>query len=142
MDNFRIDITAEGEASLRGAMELAFAHNAPGGKVESYRVAVLTGTSWNGIAEELDGRTALILRWTKEKTRKEDGPVDLPFRLDAAGAADFASRWLAEQDFGREPDHDGDNGKGWRMWTGPWGHVGDDRYAVCAILAEWATYGK
>lgn len=142
MDNFRIDITAEGQASLLKALEIAFAHNAPGKKVESYHVVKLESKSYNGIPESLNGETALVLRWIKEDKPKVDGPVNLPFKLDCAGAADFTARWLAEQDYGKEPDHDGSNGKGWRIWTGGWGHVGDDRYAVCAIMPEWAMYGK
>ncbi len=142
MDNFKIDITAEGESSLRKAIEIAFAHNAPGQKVESYHILKLVRSPYNDLQEELDGRTAMVLRWTTEERPKPDGPVNLPFRLDSAGAADFAIRWLAEQDFGREPDHDGSNRKGWHIYTGAWGHVAGDQYAVCAIVPAWAMYGK
>lgn len=142
MDNFKIDITAEGRSSLQKALEIAFAHNAPGKKVDSYQVLKLESTPYNSIPESLNGRTALVLRWIKEEKLKVDGPVNLPFKLDTEGATDFAFRWLAEQEYEREPDHDGSNGKGWRIWTGGWGHVGDDRYAVCAIMPEWAMYGK
>jgi hypothetical protein len=78
----------------------------------------------------------------KVEKPENNGPVNLPFKLDIEGASDFAWRWLAEQDYGKKPDHDGDNNKGWRIWTGGWGHVGNDHYAVCAILPEWAMYGK
>lgn len=142
MDNFKIDITAEGKTSLHKAIEIVFAHNAPGGKVESYQVVQLQSCPYTGIPESLNGKTALVLRWTKADQMKPDGPVNLLTKLDVAGAVDLASRWLAEQDYGRQPDHDGDNGKGWRVFTGNWGHVGNDHYAVCAILPEWAMYGK
>lgn len=142
MDNFKIDITAEGEASLRKAIEIAFAHNAPGSKIESYHIKKLENSSWYDIPESLKGETAIILRWIKAESFTEGGPVNLPFKLDSAGAADFAIRWLAEQDRGPEPGHDGSNGKGWRIFTGAWGHVGNDHYAVCAIVPAWAMYGK
>jgi hypothetical protein len=38
MDNFSLNVTAEGITSLKLAMELAFAHNAPGSKVTHYSV--------------------------------------------------------------------------------------------------------
>lgn len=142
MDNFKIDITAEGRSSLHKALEIAFSQNAPGNNIESYHVTKLESVPYNGIPEYLNGQTALILRWMKVEKPEENGPVNLPFKLDIEGATDFAFRWLAEQDYGKEPDHDGDNKKGWRIWTGGWGHVGGDRYSVCAILPDWAMYGK
>lgn len=142
MDNFKIDVTAEGESSLLKAIEIAFTHNAPGNKVESYHVTPLKHTSYDSIPEDLDGDLALVFRWIKVEKFVEDGPINLPFKLDAAGAADFAVRWLKEQDYGREYDHDGHNNRGWRMITGDWGHVGGDQYAICAIVPCWAMYGK
>ena len=142
MDNFKIDVIAETQDTLVKALEIAFAHNAPGHKMGSYHVTKLVSSVYNGIPEGVDGRTAIVLRWTTADKLTEDGPINLPFKLDAKGAADFAQRWLAEQDFGREPGHDGHNNKGWRVVTGDWGHVCEDRYAVCAVLPWWAAYGK
>jgi hypothetical protein len=142
MDNFGIDIIAEGQETLLKAIEIAFAHNAPGNRVESYHVTKLVSDDYHGLPKSVDGRNAIILRWMKAEKISEDDPVNLPFKLDAKGAADFAQRWLAEQDYGREPDHDGHNKKGWRIITSNWGFVGSDRAAVCAILPWWATYGK
>ncbi|WP_327210066.1 hypothetical protein [Rhizobium leguminosarum] len=140
MDNFKIDITAKGRDSLAKALEIAFSHNAAAGKAESYEIVALKSDVYNGTPENLDGRTALVFRRSKDDGRKS--AVPLPFKLDAAGAADWAERWLAETDYGREPDHDGHNGKGWRVFTGSWGHVCGDHYAVCAVLPAWAMYGK
>jgi len=142
MNNFGIDITAEGQETLLKAIEIAFAHNAPGQCMESYHLSKLESSEYNGLPKNVDGRKAIILRWTKTEKVAEGGPVNLPFKLDPRGAADFARRWLAEQDYGQEPDHDGHNGKGWRIITGNWGHIGDDHYAICAILPWWAMYGK
>lgn len=141
MDNFKIDITAKGEASLLKAIEIAFAHNG-GGKVESYQVITVESSDYNGLPKELNGKTALVMRWTKDDKLTVNGPVALPFKLDAAGAADFANRWLNEQDFGREPDMDGSVKKGWRLFTGAWGHVCGDQYSVFAVAPAWAMYGK
>ena len=57
-------------------------------------------------------------------------------------AADFAVGWLEHADYGREPDHGGDNGKGWRLYCEDWGHVDHDHYAFAAVQPVWAMYGK
>lgn len=142
MDNFSIDVTAEGHESLLKAMEIAFAHNAPIKRVESYHVTKLVSDEYNGLPKDVNGKTALVMRWSRTEKFSETGPVNLPFKLDVKGTADFAQRWLEEQEFGREPDHDGHNKKGWRVITGNWGFVCGDREAVCAIIPWWAAYGK
>lgn len=68
--------------------------------------------------------------------------VALPFHLDAKSAADFARRWLAEAEYGKQPDHDGDNKKGWRLYNEAWGHVDSDHGAIIAVAPSWAAYGK
>lgn len=123
MNNFRIDLTAEGDTVLKKAMEIAFTNSA-GGKVEAYKV---------------DPEKGLIFFWTS--TLHKD-VQKLPFKLDAEGAADFTRRWLAEQDYGRQPDHDGDNGKGFRIYCESWGRVGDLSGSFVAIQPCWAWYGK
>jgi hypothetical protein len=49
--------------------------------------------------------------------------------------------WLASADFGKQPDHDGDNEKGWHLYNESWGHV-DGPYAVFAVEPSWQMYGK
>jgi hypothetical protein len=124
MDNFRIDITAEGDATFTKAMEIAFT-NSPGSKVEAYKI---------------DPEKGLVFFWTLGLHK--EGVVGLPFKLDAVGAADFARRWLAEQDYGREPDHDGSNGKGWRIYCEQWGRVASMSGSFVAVQPSWAWYGK
>src|SRR5690349_24893058 len=41
--------------------------------------------------------------------------------------------WLAEADYGPQPDHDGDNSKGWRIYNEAWGHVDNLWGAIVAI---------
>jgi hypothetical protein len=163
MDNFKIDVVAEGEASLKAAIEIAFAHNAPGGKATHYKVVRLkkrvryyanpsTETLVDNLGGEVgfhvhhfteleeadDGVLTLILCWNDE-----DGAARLPFPLKAADAVPFVTGWLAsEGDAGPVPDHDGDNDKGWRVFTDHWGHVAGCHYAIAGIQAQWAMYGK
>lgn len=124
MDNFRINITAEGRQSLLKAFEIAAAHHA------------------SAVGYVVDAGAGLIFVWHVVEGRA----TKLPFKLDAAGMADFAERWLGEADYGKEPDHDGSNGRGWRVYNDAWGHVEctgfDEFYAICAVKPEWAMYGK
>ncbi len=168
MDNFKIDIAAEGDESLAKALSLAFAHNAPGGKATHYS-AVKIGESTTFYArqprakedanvlpreggsdvplcvhssrevKEMErGHLTLMLLWTDSKDA-----IPLPFEMDLDETIEFVRGWLKKKgDAGPEPDHDGDNGKGWRVFTDEWGHVGECSYAICGIQATWAMYGK
>ena len=118
MDNFKFDMTAEGPDTLKAALSL---FNPPGGMVIGY--------STNG--------SRLVLYW-KESPRA----TKLPFPMTLDQAADFASGWLKYADYGDEPDHDGDNDKGWRLYCEDWGHIDRDHCAFAAIEPAWAMYGK
>jgi hypothetical protein len=121
MDNFHIDITYEGDEALRNALEIAFR----GSKAEAYAIIPKVGLVFFAYGYE-----------------RCQGAAKLPFKLDVAGAADFARRWLAEAEYGSEPDHDGSNGKGWRVYTEHWGRIGDWWGSLCAVQPAWAEYGK
>lgn len=126
MDNFRINVTARGEQTLRDAMKLAFLQHAKGAKFWAVRPA------------DEDKPLRMIFYWT-------DGAKDiLPFgfTMDPEGCADFAGRWLAEAEYDFEPDHDGHNTKGWRIYNEGWGHVDRDWQAVVAVTPVWAMHGK
>jgi hypothetical protein len=150
MDNFHVDITAEGDATLVAAMKLAFR---PHSKAVGYAVR----SAFAGEREDMPegapkwhrpdwkyGKRPKPLRlvffWSDYEKRAD--MVPFPFKQDAEGAAEFARRWLAEADYGSEPDHDGDNGKGWRLYNEAWGHVDSDHSAFVAVAPEWAMYGK
>lgn len=151
MDNFRFDITAEGDKRLALAMELAFMR-AAGGKAVAYAVRQPVASDRypaDDPTPHLRNRektTAkplrLVFYWNKPDRPSDQTIVALPFSLDVAGAADFAIRWLKEQDYGREPVHDGDNGRGWRLYNEGWGHVDNDWSAFVAVAPAWALYGK
>lgn len=147
MDNFRLDVTSEGD--LGPVMALAFGQDrkAVGYAVRNPR----EGERW--AEEDCQKHPHLWRNWKVEPRPHrlvfywsiKEGTADvvkLPFELDSIGAADFAKRWLAEQEYGREPDHDGDNGKGWRVYNESWGHVDGDWSAFIAVSPSWATYGK
>ena len=120
MDNFQFDMTSEGD--LTEAMKLVFAHTR--NRAAGYRITPEKG---------------LAFYWTTNECPLVER---FPFWMDAVGAADFAKRWLAEVEYGPEPDHDGDNGKGWRLYCEAWGMIGYDRCAFIAVQPAWAQYGK
>lgn len=118
MDNFQFDMTSQGADTLKAALSL---FNPPGRRVEGYSA----------------DKKKLVLYWG-------DSPraTKLPFPMSLDEAADFAAGWLKHADYGREPDHDGDNGKGWRLYCEGWGHVDGDHCAFAAVQPVWAMYGK
>jgi len=163
MDNFKIDIQGRGKESLAKAIEIAFANNSPSGFARHYTTVRLANELQyysNPVSKHLtpnlhnneslhinhsetlkkneSGHLTLILCWS-------DSPdtIPLPYPLNANGAIGFVEGWLENAgDPGKEPDHDGDNKAGWRVFTGTWGHVSSYTYSVVAVQAIWAMYGK
>ena len=150
MDNFLINIVYEGEGTLATALQLASRSY----KAIGYAIRDASpGERWDGEKYMKDPRQAHMMGWYREpkprrlvffwsEYEKVPDMIALPFKLDAAGMADFATRWLAEQDFGKQPDHDGDNGRGWRVYCEGWGHVDSHHSAFVAVAPSWAMYGK
>lgn len=50
--------------------------------------------------------------------------------------------WLASADYGREPDHDGSNTKGCRVYNDTWGHAAGYWQAFAVIEPAWLMHGK
>ena len=125
MDNHRIDLTWKGEERFKNILGLlAQAH---GGRRKDK----------NFTHYSADPDYGLILYWA-DSSRAEK----LPGPMDAAQLVDFAWEWLQKQDFGKQPDHDGSNSKGWRIFNEAWGHVKGEWAAFCAIQPIWAMHGK
>ncbi len=118
MDNFHFDMTSTGASTLKAALAL---FNPPGGKVVGYNI--------------VDNR--MILFWANSPKATK-----LPFPMTLAQAGEFVAGWLEHAEYGKRPDHDGDNDKGWRLFTEIWGMIGGDHAAFAAIEPCWAMYGK
>lgn len=141
-DNYRFDVTAwDGHHDfdmLRLCLKLAFANHSK-------------ATHWSHVPGELakveHGRQfamwsrppRLILHWYGEDN-KNLTPFLSPVDFEAATVSVRA--WLKAQDYANEPDHDGDNSKGWRIFNEAWGYVGDHRGAICAVETAWLMHGK
>lgn len=138
MDNFKIALVAEGLNSLKAAFAIAFEHNG-GSKAKSYALRKIDQDDFSDPLDSLANETALVFRW--DYNGKTDSH-NLLFQMNSEAAAEHAHRWLAEQEYKMEPDHDGDNGRGFAVWTGTWGHINGDHYAIVAVAPAWAMYGK
>lgn len=118
MDNRRIDISAEGRADFDLAIKLGVHIK----RCTGYRV----------------GKEGLVLYWAES-----DKATKLPYEMDFKDIAEFAWGYLTKNPpAGKEPDHDGDNDKGFRIYNEAWGHVGGEWQAFIAIQSIWAMYGK
>lgn len=121
MDNKQFDITAEDKEEFILSMKIAFGTRYPH-KAVAYLIK-------DGI---------LILFWHKHKDA-----IDLLYPMDVNETVEFVWGWLQKTaPAEREPDHDGDNGKGFRVFCDMWGHVKSYSSAFVGIRPEWAWYGK
>jgi len=121
MDNFRIEVVSMVKAHFEAAIAMAFdCHQ----KASHYKI---------------DKNHGFIFYWAEDEA---DKAIALPYEMDAKQAAAFAWGWLQKQEYPPEPDHDGDNEKGFRVYNEEWGHVGHSHYAFVAIQPEWAMQGK
>lgn len=63
--------------------------------------------------------------------------------MDLDETINFVWGWLEKTSpLTSEPDHDGDNGKGFFIFNESWGHVFGEWQAFIAIEPIWAMYGK
>jgi len=137
-DNFRFDMTA---VPLSLALPVAFHHHS---KATGWVEAPLPqehdrakGGEWGAN----QSKRRLILLWTKATWAEE--PVNyFPAPIEVEQAEGMIKAWLKEQDYGSQPDHDGDNGKGFRIYNEAWGHVAGRWEAFVAIEPVWLLYGK
>lgn len=137
-DNFRFDIYSEEDVALTAVLRIAFEETGKYPyKAVGYRIIkALQPYNYQG---ERDMPT-LVLYKTIPSGKKDFIPFLVP--LAATACSVIVSEWLKQQDYGEKPDHDGDNGKGWRVYNESWGHVDNDREAICGIQPSWAWYGK
>ena len=82
----------------------------------------------------------LILYWTDAETYPDYNPLPAP--LSGDHLVGFVKSWLTFVDYGREPDIDGECGKGWTVYNESWGHVAGRWQAFVAIEPTWLLYGK
>lgn len=123
----RVDIVALGNARLMSAIEIACGERSRAAK--AYQCTAI------------DDVPTLIFMWSTD-----DKPqcIKLPFPMNATRMSDFAQGWLDSLDkhILHEPEHDGGNKLGWRVFNDCWGHVGGCHYAIVGIQPAWIMYPK
>lgn len=118
MDNRSIDLTLEGRQDFNHAMRIAIGNK----KTTGYRLH----------------ENCMVLYWTESKNS-----LKLPYPMDTEQTINMVWGWLeyTKPDY-PQPDHDGDNGKGFKIFNEAWGHVFGEWQAYIAIQPVWAMYGK
>ena len=164
-DNFHVEVCSKGREHFEAAVRMAFA-NAPGGKathcvspVPAMRCEECVGGKkihWVGGDKQqceypcpkCNGRgerpacAGMVLLWHEDEVGGVKSTA-LPFALDAEAAVGFLWSYLQTAEYGPQPDHDGDNGKGFIVTTGDfWGHVEGSHYAFVGVYPDWQMYGK
>lgn len=75
--------------------------------------------------------------------REEEGMTPFPYPMDYEATATFIWGWLQKVDYPPQPDHDGDNHKGFEVANNSWGEVDGYQYSTFgAIRPNWCMYGK
>ena len=130
-DNFHIDVHGEGGRVLNLALEIAFSSRKATHfiktKVQSNSIAYKNET-------ELD---TLIFLYRDDK-----GCSPFPVTMTCNEIVPIASRFLQEVEYGPEPDQDGSNERGFRVFNQAWGHIAGSRCAIVAVQPCWMMYGK
>lgn len=134
-DNFRFDMTG---VDLGLALQVAFSQHrsAMGWQVEAVlrdEKQAIPGGEWGAN----QAKERLVLYWAKD-----NGATPFMSPLGRDEIRPMIESWLKEADYGAEPDHDGDNEKGCRVYNESWGHVGGQWAAFVAIEPVWLLYGK
>lgn len=134
MDNKQIDLTLEGKKNFELAMQIA---------CNSHPKIV----GWSIYETESENKKTkfkhLVLHWVNND-RKDERRVNLfPYEFNTQQAIEFCWGWLEKEPVAyKQPDHDGDNDKGFHLFTESWGQVNSDYTAFIAIKPIWAMYGK
>lgn len=146
MDNYRIDITAEGENVLRKAIDLAMTRRDGDLPCKTLYWAIRAADDpakpdpHRRLRNDEPRRERIVFFWHEQADDKDRHPF--PVLPSTAAIADIVIAWLKTVKRHPQPDHDGSNGHGWRLYNEDWARVDDDSSALFAVHFEWAWYGK
>lgn len=116
-DNFHFDMTG---VPLDLALQVAFTHN-----------------------KAVKGFTSNPGRLTLYHTTTDLPDVTvLPAPMTYDEVMPMIKAWQKTAVYGPQPDHDGDNGKGLRVFNEAWSHVDGRWQAFVAFEPVWLEYGK
>jgi hypothetical protein len=117
MSDTMINITSHGEKYFKKAFEFS-QYKAKGYKIKE---------------------NCFILYWTESD---DEDYISFPYEMEMDQASSFIYNWLKQSDYPQEPDHDGNNSKGWRVFNESWGNVGGDWKTFLAVMPVWIIHPK
>lgn len=141
MDNFKIDVVSSKYETFALAMDIALKHWRA---VSHYAVIDYKAESVNEWLDKPEKRKTMLLFWHDDESFKPR-PTPLPYKMKDEVLVSFVWHWLEdywENDPHSEPDHDGSNSHGWRVFNEEWGHVAGSHYGVVGVQPVWAMHGK
>lgn len=141
MDNFRLDVVSEGKDAFSDAIDIALEQH----RAASHFVVIDYPCVVNELIKADGKRKTLILFWSEDDSF-EPKPSAFPSDMKGAPLETFVWNWLEDmwekKEHGPQPNHDGHNENGWRIFNEYWGHLAGSQYGIIAIQPIWATYGK
>ena len=132
MDNYLIDVICDKRPVFDAAIALAF-------ELQRWGANPAEASHW----AIKDGGFILFRSSASATESANPFPAPVGHKL----AADCIWRFLESADYGKQPDHDGSNKKGFRVTTDRVERrPGETRWCrfgvVCHVLPHWCMYGK
>lgn len=101
-------------------------------------IAALALTGEDAVGYKFDGTRLVFFKYFKGDTEVQK----FPGKAGAEMMANWVEMWLAnEANYPKEPDHDGSNTKGWRVYVNAWGVI-PDYGSFVAVEPHWIMHGK
>jgi hypothetical protein len=121
-DNFTFNVLGEGRKMLDLMLQV-----------------IALGSGHDRAVGYRDDGQRLVFAWSIEGTT---GFTPLVAETPTVELGQTIELWLRQAKLTKEPDHDGDNQRGWRLYTGSWGHIDSDHHTYFAVEPAWMMYGK
>lgn len=125
MDNFHFDVSSCAEDHLSLALELAFSG-------DCQRMAI------GYVRKEIKGIDTLVLL----SYNKYPNSIPFPAPLDVYDSTIIVRSFLKNTKSQEQPDHDGYNKLGFRVFNNEWAKVDGIDGSICGIQPAWLVYSK
>lgn len=85
----------------------------------------------------VDDNKFILFEYAHEKMTPFPSPMPVDF------VATMIHEWLKTAEYPEEPDHDGSNDRGWRLYKEAWGRINKFGHgSIGAVEPMWIEYGK
>lgn len=133
-DNFQVSVAGDSYEQFSMAIDLIW-NEQPYRKAYHYYIN----------DEHVPSHSRIVLIWTEDVSipHSRYKIQSLPYPLDKVAGKAFLWNWLQQARYPEQPDHDGDNEKGFYISNGDfWGHVDGRWDTILEVLTDWQMYGK